>query len=232
MVQGTSPGAFAEGDFFDPAKLGIYTYTGSYRNPNNDPQFALYSHLNSAVAATSVLPALGTRTILSTLPTVQDRMHAPRASVTGTGQADANKGIWARLFGGSNKFRSDDSAGTGFDTSLWGVQAGYDLMAKRSADGGRNYAGLYVGYGNSSGDAQVDGNDVGQLDLDATSVGAYWTKYTPSAAYFSITGQYSWLNGIKARGDGENASPAKWATLSAPCGRSSRKRSLFTNIRP
>ncbi|MEO6908337.1 MAG: autotransporter outer membrane beta-barrel domain-containing protein, partial [Abditibacteriaceae bacterium] len=37
--------------------------------------------------------------------------------------------------------------------------------------------------------------------------GAYWTKYTPSDAYLSLTGQYSFLSGIRASGGGESVSP-------------------------
>ena len=219
LVQGNGA-SFASDDFFStPVNSGFYTYNGEFSDTSGDSQFLLFSQLNSAAAGASVLPALGTRTILSTLPSVQDRMHAPRLSVTGTGQAAANggmwgqqengaqKGIWARLFGGSNKFRSDDSADNGFDTSLWAVQAGYDLMAKKDANGSRSYAGLYLAYGNSSGNAQINGQNVGDVDLDATSVGAYWTMYSPSDLYLSITGQYSWLNGIKASGGGESVSP-------------------------
>ena len=208
LVQGNGS-SFASDDFFSaPVNSGFYTYSGEFSDTSGDSQFLLLSQLNSAVAGASVLPALGTRTILFTLPTVQDRMHAPRSSVTGTGQGDAQKGIWARLFGGSNKFRSDDSADNGFDTSLWAVQAGYDLMAKKAANGGRSYAGLYLAYGNSSGNAQLNGHNVGDVDLDATSVGAYWTTYSPSDLYLSVTGQYSWLNGIKASGGGESVSPS------------------------
>ncbi|MEO6906531.1 MAG: autotransporter domain-containing protein, partial [Abditibacteriaceae bacterium] len=190
--------------YSDPVNSGIYTYTGNVSNS----RFLLSSQLNSAVVGASVLPALGARTILATLPSVQDRMHAPRLSVTGTGLGDANKGIWARLSGSSDKYRTDGNDGTGFDTSLYAVQAGYDFMAKKDTNGGRSYAGLYLAYGNSSGNAQVNGSNVGSLDLDATSVGAYWTKYTPSDAYLSLTGQYSWLNGIKASGGGESVSPS------------------------
>jgi outer membrane autotransporter protein len=200
--------------FSKPVNSGFYTYPGEV----SDSQFLLFSQLNSTVVGASVLPALGARTILSTLPSVQDRMHAPHLSVTGTGHATTNggmwgqgesgpqKGIWARLFGGSNKFRSD-SADNGFDTSFWAVQAGYDLMAKNDGNGGRSYAGLYLAYGNSNGDAQLNGHDVGDIELNATSVGAYWTKYTPNDVYFSVTGQYSWLNGIRASGGGESISP-------------------------
>jgi outer membrane autotransporter protein len=146
--------------------------------------------------ATNMFSVLGSRTALATLSNLHDRERD--VNVLSNDQ-QSRKGVWARAFGENNNYHSGDNLNLGFDTRLWGAQAGIDLMAKSKADGERKYAGLYVAYATSSGDA-VNGSDkVATLDLNATTLGAYYTKYSAEGWYLDAVAQYSWLNGVKSQ---------------------------------
>jgi outer membrane autotransporter protein len=75
-----------------------------------------------------------------------------------------------------------------FDGSVYGIQAGQDIYADRSASGQRNHYGLFVGFARATGD--VDGFAlgmpnlaVGHLAINAYSLGGYWTHIGPSGWY-------------------------------------------------
>src|SRR5690606_6012840 len=48
---------------------------------------------------------------------------------------------------------------------------------------------------------------IGRLDVDATSVGAYFTKYSPKGWYADATAQFSKLDGIRIRTDENSLNP-------------------------
>jgi outer membrane autotransporter protein len=95
---------------------------------------------------------------------------------------------WGRVWGGHNVLSQDGAASAQFDGSVYGVQAGQDLYADRSASGQRNHYGVFVGFARATGD--VDGFAlgmpnlaVGHLAINAYSLGGYWTHIGPGGWY-------------------------------------------------
>ncbi|MFM0736218.1 autotransporter outer membrane beta-barrel domain-containing protein [Paraburkholderia xenovorans] len=95
---------------------------------------------------------------------------------------------WGRAWGGHSVLSEDGVASPQFDGSIYGIQAGQDLYADRSASGQRNHYGLFVGFARATGD--VDGFAlgmpnlaVGHLAINAYSLGGYWTHVGPSGWY-------------------------------------------------
>src|SRR5690606_11878317 len=159
-----------------------------------DDWFLRSEEVRDETPTVNTLSILGSRVGLASLSNLHDRERDVK--VLSSAQT-ARKGVWGRIFGQNNKFQSTDSERSGFDSTLWGAQAGIDLYAKQKENGQRKYAGLYVAYATSSGDALRGGDKIADMDLDATTIGAYYTKYHQSGWYLDLVGQYSWLNGIK-----------------------------------
>lgn len=135
-------------------------------------------------------------------------------------QTPALKGVWARLLGQDLKFQSHDGAGSGFDGNIWGLQAGLDFYAKVKDNGSRQFAGAYLANASSSGDVLSNAGKIGSLDLDATSLGLYYTNYSPEGWYLDGLAQYSWLRNIKARTGNETIEPSGSSyTLSLEAGK-------------
>jgi len=200
IVDGTSSSnAFA---LDHPLSAGLYSYA---LNKVGDPTWNLQSTASPAAVAAGVLPILGSRTALSTLSNVHDRQRDEKVL---SDNANSQKGIWARTFGQSNKYDANDSNGFGFDSKVWGAQAGIDLLANGDQTGNRKYAGLYVAYASSNGDATQHGDNIASLDLDATTFGAYYTKYSSRNWYLDAVAQYSRLSGISAKSATDDISPS------------------------
>lgn len=248
-VSGTSdPKAFAAGapvtNGLYAYPLSLEQGKGDLNKNNWFLQFLQGGIRDEAVAA-GVSPILGSRTALSTLPGAHDRQRSTGAGAGGNRFAssrfasnvfylsnarsallagDSNttssqKGTWGRIFRQNNDFRASRN-GFGFDSKLWGAQAGFDLKASDDGNGNRNYAGLYVAYADSSGDAKYGGSKVGRLGLNATTLGAYYTRYSASNWYMDATAQYSRLSGIKFRtATDENKSSGNSYALSLEGGR-------------
>jgi len=153
-------------------------------------------------------------------PEVQNVALFDRNTTLHPEQTPAMKGVWARLLGQNLKFQSHDGAGSGFDGNMWGLQAGLDFYAKTKDDGSRQYAGVYLANASSSGDVLSNAGRIGSLDLDATSLGLYFTNYSSEGWYLDGIAQYSWLRNIKARTGSETINPdGSSYTLSLEAGR-------------
>ena len=94
---------------------------------------------------------------------------------------------WGRAFGERAEYRRGGALSPEFDGHLWGFQAGFDLAAVETW-AGRDHFGAFVGHTRANGD--VRGFALGQrrtasgsVDLDATSLGLYWTHIGPSGWY-------------------------------------------------
>ena len=116
---------------------------------------------------------------------------------------------WGRVWGGHSVLSQDGAASPQFDGSVYGVQAGQDLYADRSASGQRNHYGLFVGFARATGD--VDGFAlgmpnlaVGHLAINAYSLGGYWTHIGPSGWYTDAVLMGSSLTVDPASRDGLN----------------------------
>jgi len=178
---------------------GIYKYE---LNLVNDQDWYLQSATRAEAAAAGALSVLGSRSALSSLSNLHDRQ---RDVETLSNDSESRKGVWGRVFGQSNDF---ESAGSGFDSDLWGVQAGLDFLAKGDYDGKRKYAGLYVAYADSNGNATQEGQKVGKLDMNTTSLGLYYTKYAASHWYLDLVAQYSRLGGVHLKTATDDVSPS------------------------
>ncbi|AMP00189.1 outer membrane autotransporter barrel domain protein [Collimonas arenae] len=95
---------------------------------------------------------------------------------------------WGRVWGSHTKQRQDGTVSPQFDGSMTGMQVGHDLYADTSASGQRNHYGLFVGFAHATGNVNgfalaVQNLDVGNVAIDAYSLGGYWTHIGPSGWY-------------------------------------------------
>ncbi|MFM0502698.1 autotransporter family protein [Paraburkholderia caffeinilytica] len=131
-------------------------------------------------AAAGVARELG----LMQIDTFHDR-QGDQALLNESGSLPA---AWGRVWGGHSVLSQNGAASPQFDGSVYGIQAGQDLYADRSASGQRNHYGLFVGFARATGD--VDGFALGMpnlaaghLAINAYSLGGYWTHIGPSGWY-------------------------------------------------
>jgi outer membrane autotransporter protein len=95
---------------------------------------------------------------------------------------------WGRVWGSHTKQRQDGTVSPQFDGSMTGMQVGHDLYADTSASGQRNHYGLFFGFAHATGNVNgfglaVQNLDVGNVAIDAYSLGGYWTHVGPSGWY-------------------------------------------------
>lgn len=131
---------------------------------------------------------------------------------------------WARLFGetGSTSYGGKGSPwkrfdkfskhGPSYDYDLAGFQAGMDLYRKEHANGIRDIAGVYVGYGNIDADVQaVYGGKAGTMSMDAYSLGGYWTRKGPSGWYIDAVAQGTIFDNVKGTTGSYQMKTRGWA---------------------
>lgn len=100
----------------------------------------------------------------------------------------ALRAAWGRVVGQDAEQSWSGTVSPTFDGSLWTVQAGVDLFARRSDTGHRDHVGLFVGRTRADGDVRgfaIGWNNltVGDLDLDDKHAGVYWTHIGPNGWY-------------------------------------------------
>jgi outer membrane autotransporter protein len=98
---------------------------------------------------------------------------------------------WGRVWGGHGVLSQGGEVSPRFSGSFTGTQVGHDLYADTNESGHRNHYGLFVGFartsGNSKGFAEgVQNLGVGQLGVDAYSLGGYWSHIAPSGWYSDV----------------------------------------------
>jgi outer membrane autotransporter protein len=123
-------------------------------------------------------------------------------------ESNCRPAVWARLFGQQidNHYQAfADPRATG---QVAGVQTGVDVWRGSLISGHSDTAGLYFAYGN--GNADVDGlvtnpaatayilQHTGSLNLNAYTLGGYWTHYGPTGWYIDAVLQGSFYNGNAA----------------------------------
>ena len=112
----------------------------------------------------------------------------PEQAATYQGAIDPRRlAAWGRVFGETGKadFGKENPRealdsfldhGPSYDFTMGGLQAGMDLLRKQNEDGSRDIAGLYLGYGHASADVDwIYGGPAGTADMNAYSLGGYWT---------------------------------------------------------
>jgi len=96
-------------------------------------------------------------------------------------------GGWVRLLGTDGSHRGDPlgvyGAGPQFSYGLVGIQGGQDMIRHEAGDGSRDHAGVTFAVGNAHGDVlHVDGTK-GDDDLQAYTLGGYWTHFGAQGWY-------------------------------------------------
>ncbi|CAG9186968.1 autotransporter family protein [Cupriavidus pinatubonensis] len=107
---------------------------------------------------------------------------------------------WARVWGSNGHQSQGGEVHPDFSGTLAGLQIGQDLyaMAGDGPGGHRDHFGAYFGYARAAGDIAgfalgFPGYAAGKLDINAYSVGAYWSHIGPGNWYTDTVLQYSTL---------------------------------------
>ena len=89
--------------------------------------------------------------------------------------------------------------GPQYSASYGGFQAGIDLYRRINPDGSHDDAGLYVGYLNAHADVdQVYSSALaGTVNMNAYSLGAYWTHFGAPGWYVDAVLQGTWLGQVE-----------------------------------
>lgn len=136
------------------------------------------------VATYTAVPPAAQLATIATLGTFHERRGEQSLLTPG----DTASAAWGRVFGESVDQSWSGSVSPSIDGSLWGFQAGLDILRRESNGGHRDIAGVFLGYAGLSADVKgqaVGWNNVrtGKLNIDATSFGGYWTHIGPSGWY-------------------------------------------------
>lgn len=148
------------------------------------------------VATYTAVPPAAQVATLATLGTFHER-RGEQSVVTSGGVASA---VWGRGFGEHVDQGWSGSVSPSIDGSLWGLQTGIDILRHESDNGHRDIAGLFFGYADLSADVTGqavgwNGVKTGKINLDATSVGAYWTHIGPTGWYLDGVLMGTWFGG-------------------------------------
>ncbi|GLS30470.1 outer membrane autotransporter barrel domain-containing protein [Mesorhizobium albiziae] len=164
------------------------------------PVIPLYS---IEVPVASAIPSAQRQVALATLGTFHER----RGGQDVLDPADNFSSAWGRVFGQSVERDQEGTVNPTIDGTLWGIQAGLDILRRESESGHRDIAGLFLGY--AALDADVRGLalgwnnlSVGDIDVDATSIGGYWTHIGPTGWYLDgvLMGSFYGGEGQSRRG--------------------------------
>lgn len=145
------------------------------------------------------IPAIARQMALSTLGTLHERV-GDQENLRGSAERRTYvNGAWGRLFGARLDNRWGGTAEARADGDLVGFQTGLDLFRRTTDSGLRDHVGLYVAY--TDYDASMHGLargirdlEVGRLQTDGSSVGAYWTHFGPTGWYVDTVLQQSWYD--------------------------------------
>lgn len=214
LVQVTGGGATTAEAFTLGQRVvaGAYEYQ-LFRGGDSDPgDWFLRSHLKSEdpngpdipiyrpeTPLYAPIPAIARQMALSTLGTLHERVGDQENLRGSAEQRTYMNGAWGRLFGARLDNRWGGTAEARAEGDLVGFQTGLDLFRRTTDSGRRDHVGLYVAY--TDHDASMSGLargmrdlEVGRLQTDGSSVGAYWTHFGPTGWYVDTVLQQSWYN--------------------------------------
>lgn len=170
-------------------------YLRSTYDSGNDPTPVLPNY-RPEIALDIAIPSLTKQTNLSLIGTYHDRLGNTDMGATGSGERSA---IWGRIIGQSGssdysgynrgsssmtRFKTFEEHGPSYDYKLHGFQAGMDLHRSETESQGRHNAGLYLGFAHMDSTVGSIYNDkAGTVDMDAYTLGAYWTHQGPNGGY-------------------------------------------------
>lgn len=149
------------------------------------PETALYSALIPIMYQTSI----------SLLSTFHERRGEESLLVN-------NKSLheyWIRGFGKNSRQNWQGTVSPSFDGSLYGFQAGVDLLAKESASNLRNHAGIIAGYSRVTGDINGfalgwENYSVGNVAMNNITLGSYWTVLDFHNGYLDAVIMNNWFD--------------------------------------
>ncbi|WP_322015268.1 autotransporter outer membrane beta-barrel domain-containing protein [Paraburkholderia sp. J12] len=95
---------------------------------------------------------------------------------------------WGRVWGDHYADGHSGTANQSFSGTIFGLQVGQDIYSDTTASGHRNHYGFFLGYARASGDVDgfalaQPGYGAGSLQMNAYSVGGYWTHIGPGGWY-------------------------------------------------
>ncbi len=179
-----------------------------------DPPPGIYPIVGPELATYGVVQPIARQLGLATLGTFHERIGDASAAVaclnahvdaTSVSDQECRRGAWGRVFGQEidNHYQAFvDPRATGH---IVGIQTGTDLWRGSLVPNHSDTAGVYVSYGNSNVDvsglvtnAASTGymlQRTGAVNLNAYSLGAYWTHYGPTDWYIDAVLQGSHYDG-------------------------------------
>ena len=153
------------------------------------------------------LPALTNRFSLAMLGTYHDRRAESSANDKDT---TVKPTTWGRVLAekgsaGKSGYGAFMDQGSSYDYDIKGFQVGQDLYGAKNPNGTTDVAGIYVGRGDISGNVDaVNGGRAGSASMDATSLGAYWTRKGENGWYVDSVLQGTVYSDVKTNsGEGE-----------------------------
>ena len=143
------------------------------------------------------------------------QFHIRQGDQSLLGRDEDKNETWVRVFITGLDQRGGGVLKPSFDGTVYGVQGGIDLVTMNHDDGDTDHFGPFGGYAHT--DGNVNGFALGQFNfgagkapMDQSSVGAYWTRVSPSNFYIDAVGMVSWYDasphshrGIGAHFDGQ-----------------------------
>lgn len=149
-----------------------------------------------------------------------DKFHARQGDEFLLNSFGTTPGAWGRGFGRTSEQSWSPSIGglafqlaPRFDGHIWGIQAGQDLVARETGNGGQDRVGVFFTHTETNGDTigntlGVWQNESGRLNLDGNGLGAYWTRIGSEGWYLDAVAMATWLQGdaISDRGIGADIS--------------------------
>jgi len=169
------------------------------------PSVPVYEAYPQLLLAMNGLPTLRQRAGNRVWSGSGNRVVAQGADIAGTGFADAEisgtavagNGVWGRIEGAHSRQLPDIATSlSGYDTSIYRVQAGIDgLVAERES--GYLLMGLTAHYIRGTADSWSDYDDDrggGELRSDGYGAGGNFTFYGDSGFYLDGQGQVTWYD--------------------------------------
>jgi fibronectin-binding autotransporter adhesin len=211
---GSTSGAFA---LAAPIVHGPYSY-GLYQGGADNAaskanNWYLRSDLRADLSLYAAMPAMALGWDKAILDTLHERMgeEAPGLSYNNLG-IDGDNGNnggfrptlgWVRVLHPEGKSGDPTNGinGTGGARTDWrmtAIQGGIDLYRGRNDKGDVNHIGLYGVSGTMTSNVLANNRNThtnslaGRDDMDAHTLGAYWTHYWNNGAYVDALAQYTW----------------------------------------
>ncbi len=137
-------------------------------------------------------------------------MRIPVSPQLGSSRTPVFAGAWGRLIG-DRGLRDNGSAiaqrGPDYSYTFTGIQAGLDVYG-RETPSSTDRAGFYLGYGTIDTNVKnIVGGSAGTVDMDAYTLGAYWTHQATQGWYTDAVLQGTWYSATATSTLGQRLKP-------------------------